>query len=284
MYSKSLVIAAIASLAAADFAGDASAVIETASLLSGLVAGWSSGDGLVGALAIQETYGPLSEAVAALEGTSGSVTTADITADNLSALATLSSTVAGLLDALTAKAADFAAVGASTIVQGDITQLSGPSESIVGNIYSVGSADCEAVSSLAGPVGSLSAAFASAAGAYSVGAPSFPELTCAGDSTEPSETTSAAEEPSSEETSSSEESAVVSKAPVESGSSNTTAPTAGTNGTNGTNVTVPDVTVSEVVTETVCTKAVCTGVASANVALRNGVAFGAVAAIAAALL
>lgn len=180
MYSKSLILAALASLVAADLAGDASAVVETASILSSLVDGWSSGDGLSGALAIQETYGPLSEAVAALEGSVGSVTEADITSDNVNALATLSTTVAGLLDALTSKASDFESVGASSIVQGDIQELSGPSGNIINTIYSIGSADCDAISSLAGPVGSLSAAFGSAAQAYSADAPTFPELTCAG--------------------------------------------------------------------------------------------------------
>lgn len=180
MYSKSLILAALASFVAADLAGDASAVIETASILSSLVDGWSSGDGLSGALVIQQTYGPLSDAVAALEGSVGSVTEADITSDNVNALATLSTTVAGLLDALTSKASDFESVGASSIVQGDIQELSGPSGNIINTVYSIGSADCDAISSLVGPVGSLSAAFGSAAQAYSADAPTFPELTCAG--------------------------------------------------------------------------------------------------------
>lgn len=269
MYSKTFILAALASLVAADLAGDASAVIETASILSSLVDGWSSGDGLSGALVIQQSYAPLSEAVAALEGSSGSLSDADITSDNVSALATLSTTVAGLLDALTSKAADFEAVGASTIVQGDIRELSGPSGSIINNVYSVGSAECDAISSLAGPVGSLSAAFGSAADAYGAQAPTFPELTCAGGDSG-SDSSSAAES-SAEATSGSDESA-----PAESSAAEETS--AAASGGDETAV------VSEVVTEAVCTKETCTGVASANAAATNGLALGAVAAVIGALL
>lgn len=180
---KSIILAALASLVAADFNADASAVAETASKLASLVNGWSSGDGLSGALAIQQTYDPLSSAVLQLKS---SVAGTDPKTANIDGINNMASAVTSLLEALASKANDFKAVGAEQIVQGDLKGLGSPSADIVNELVSIGQNDCNLVNSVSDDAKKLTSAFSSAASVYGVDPPSFSEITCSGGSSESS--------------------------------------------------------------------------------------------------
>lgn len=173
MNAQLLAAAILLQVAKAAWSDDVAAVSSDAAVLSGSVAGWSSADGLQGALGIQGYVPTLSSALAALSDAAGSLSASDIDVDATNSLV---SAVSGLLSALSEKAGDFNAVGAGSIVGNDLKELAPPSAAVVSDIIKVVSDDCAKLGSLTSGISVIGAAFSSAAAALSVDPPNFPSV------------------------------------------------------------------------------------------------------------
>ncbi|PRT55549.1 hypothetical protein B9G98_03169 [Wickerhamiella sorbophila] len=262
MYSSTFVAAALLAIAAADVGASISAVQSNVELLDSLVKGWSSADGLPKALIIQESFAPLSEAVLALQSAVPSSVSASEAQTLVGELSSLVGAIQGLLGDLSSKAADFNAVGAGSIVGGDIKALVGPSGQIASSAVSAipSDADCAVYSSATALVNNLAGAFKSAAGAYSVDAGSFPSVpSCPGGGSGSGSAAASSAAPASSGA------AASSAAPASSGAAASSA-AASSNGTG------PAVATSTLVS-TVCPT--CTEVAPSNGAAGKAMGLGA---------
>lgn len=122
----------------ATYADAASEVYSAASVLDGKVKGWSSADGVQGALAIQGEFPNLSSALSVLSNAVISAKAADIDVEGTNhSLNVLSS----LLQALTEKATDFASVSLTSIVINDLKDVNRPAKDIVNSLIEVSGED-----------------------------------------------------------------------------------------------------------------------------------------------
>lgn len=156
------------------------AVRPPLSTLISLVNSFSSSDGLMGALNIQESYYPLYTSVMSLSAAANNhaVIAPNNVVTYINALNSLVGDISTLLSKLDEKVNLFQEVGAGDIVVGDITSLGGPASAIESNLFSgiPSNAPCPQVASASAVASKFSAAFASAAATYSIssGLPVFP--------------------------------------------------------------------------------------------------------------
>lgn len=163
-----------ASVALADFQADGEQVVQIASGLSSLVQAWQSPQGLEGALSIQQRFPSFVQAVNKLDGDVDQLSIDQLSPDSIN---TLSSSIVGLLGALTQKSSDFQSVGAQEVVGQDIRSMQQPAEHLVSGIVSVVTNSAQAsVAAYTPALSSFSSAFVDADSAYGLPAPNFPTI------------------------------------------------------------------------------------------------------------
>lgn len=222
---------AFATLVAADIKGDISSAVDAGSSMSSAVAGWSSGDGIAGALAIQSLFDPVYSAVAALSSDASGATT-----DDIESFATLESASTALLKALEEKADDFSSVGSSQIVQNDISSIasaaSGAMTGVLGAVSSEDLSDDQA-SSVSSIASVFSSGFEAAGSAFSVDVGSFPTFQYSGGGGSSSAETSSAESSAAGTSAEATSSAPASSSAASSPASQETSAPAVANGVSG---------------------------------------------------
>lgn len=174
----------LAGVALADFKGDSPQVIQLASNLGHLVQAWHSSQGLEGALSIQQSFPSFVEAVNKLDGDIDQLSVDQIPPSSINAL---SSSIVGLLNALTEKSSEFQGVGAHDIVGNDIRSMQQPAEHLVSGLVSVVTNSAkDQIASYTPALDSFRSSFLSADSAYGLPPPSFPTISVDGqDNSEP---------------------------------------------------------------------------------------------------
>lgn len=115
----------------ASYGDAANEVYSAASALNDKVKGWSSAEGVQGALAIQGDFPKLSSALSVFSNTLGVVKASDVDVEGTDHSLNL---LGSLLQGLTEKASDFASVSLTNIVANDLKEISKPSEDIINNL------------------------------------------------------------------------------------------------------------------------------------------------------
>lgn len=212
-----LTLVFLSALVAADVRDAVSSAIDIGSSLANTVSGWSSGDGLSGALAIQGAFSPLPSAIGAISSNAN-----DVKPDDIELFASLEASSVSLLKALEAKAEDFQSVGATEIVKGDISEIAETASGAVDAVFSaiatqdLSGDQASSVSSIASGFSSGFSAIGSSFGLSLAQLPTFQYKGGGGSSSSAAETSSA-------ETSSAETTSAQSSAPSSSSVASTSA-------------------------------------------------------------
>lgn len=125
--------------------------------------GWTSSDGLTGALAIQQDFPNVASAYKDLNSGLSSVSADEV---DISHLQEFTSSASSLLDAITTKASDFKDVGASQIVTNDLKELSDPATGIIKSLVGSLSKDSAKWKEASGELTGLEEKYNSANSAY----------------------------------------------------------------------------------------------------------------------
>lgn len=150
MQTKPALLLAFLSVVIADLAGDASSVVSQAHTMASMMESWKSEDGLP--VSVQLLYGTLSSKVVDL---GNEVKTADANGETVEVTNNVAASISGLLDQFTQKAEDFKAVGATSLIQKDLTDLAHPIQTVFSNLASVFGKNCDLYNSITASVNAL---------------------------------------------------------------------------------------------------------------------------------
>lgn len=179
-YSNLFIAASIlAGALGASFDALTSSATSASKSMTEKLEGWTSSDGLTGALAIQQDFPDVASAFRDLNSGLASVSADEI---DLSQLQEFSSSASSLLDAITTKATDFKNVGASQIVTNDLKELSDPATGIIKTLSDTLSKDSAKWEQTSGELSSLEEKYNSANSAYGLPTVQFETPKVASDS------------------------------------------------------------------------------------------------------